>query len=392
MQAFFKTHKYHIEHLNTPVRRELFHSIDWNNRLIGIKGARGVGKTTFLLDYAKSTFGTDRSCLYINMNNLYFTSRSIVSFADEFRKTGGKTLILDQIYKYPNWSEELKYCYDNFHDLQIIFSGSPVMPLNEDDTDLKGRVAAYTLEGFSFREYLNIKSNQAFPSISLDEILNNHEEISKDIVEKVKPLAYYNDYLHHGYYPFYLEKRNYFESLLKTVNFILEIDISYLQQVELKYLPKLRKLLYLVAKSAPFQPNISKLSNEVETSRATIMNYLNYLNQAQLINLLFDTSDNQAKKPSYIYMQNPNLVYSVYNGDVEQEILNKTFFYNQVAYNNRVNYCKDGDFLVNETHIFHIDNKNIATEHNNSNHYQIKNMLEVGADKQIPLWLFGFLH
>jgi predicted AAA+ superfamily ATPase len=266
------------------------------------------------------------------------------------------------------------------------------MPMNEDDTDLKGRVTAYTLEGFSFREYLNIKSNQSFASISLEDILNNHEEISKKIIEKVKPLAYYNDYLHHGYYPYYLEKRNYFESLLKTVNFILEIDISYLQQVELKYLPKLRKLLYLVAKSAPFQPNISKLSNEVETSRATIMNYLNYLNQAQLINLLFDTSDNQAKKPSYIYMQNPNLVYSVYNGDVEQEILNKTFFYNQVAYNNSVNYCKDGDFLVNESHIFHINNENSASKQNNSNHYQIKNMLEIGTGKQIPLWLFGFLH
>ncbi len=392
MQAFFKTHKYHIEHLNTPVRRELFHSIDWSSRLIGIKGARGVGKTTFLLDYAKSTFGTDRSCLYINMNNLYFTSRSIVSFADEFRKTGGKTLILDQIYKYPNWSEELKYCYDNFHDLQIIFSGSPVMSLSEDNADLKDRVAAYTLEGFSFREYLNIKSNQSFSSISFDDVLNSHEEISRKIVKKVKPLAYYNDYLHHGYYPYYLEKRNYFESLLKTVNFILEIDISYLQQVELKYLPKLRKLLYLVAKSAPFQPNISKLSNEVETSRATIMNYLNYLNQAQLINLLFDTSDNQAKKPTYIYMQNPNLVYSVYNGDVEQEILNKTFFYNQVAYNNTVNYCKDGDFIVNESHIFHIDSENRVTDKNINNHFQIKNLLEVGAGKQIPLWLFGFLH
>ena len=326
------------------------------------------------------------------MNNLYFTSRSIVSFADEFRKTGGKTLILDQIYKYPNWSEELKYCYDNYNDLQIIFSGSPVMSLNEGNTDLNGRVAAYTLEGFSFREYLNIKSNQSFSSISLEDILANHEKISKGIVKKVKPLAFYNDYLHHGYYPFNLDNRNYFESLLKTVNFILEIDISYLQQVELKYLPKLRKLLYLVAKSAPFQPNISKLSTEVETSRATVMNYLNYLNQAQLINLLFDIGDNQAKKPTYIYMQNPNLVYSVYNGEIEQELLNKTFFYNQIAYNNRVNYCKDGDFLVNESHIFHIDKGDVATEHEKSNHYQIENMIEVGGGKLIPLWLFGFLH
>ena len=390
MQDFYKTHKYRIEHLNKPVRRELFQIIDWSKRLIGIKGARGVGKTTFLLDYAKHTYGLDKACLYINMNNLYFTSRTLVSFADEFRKTGGKTLIIDQIYKYHNWSEELKYCYDNYTDLQIIFSGSSVMPLEEDNPDLDGRVAAYTLEGFSFREYLNLKTGLSFSSYSLEEILKDHNEISKKIVSKVRPLAFYNDYLHHGYYPFFLEKQNYFEKLIKTVNFILEIDISYLQQVELKYLPKLRKLLYLVAKSAPFQPNISKLSNEVETSRATVMNYLNYLKQAQLISLLFEREDSQSKKPAYIYMQNPNLVFSVYKGETDQALLNKTFFYNQVSYNNTVNFCKEGDFLVNNEQVFHIDS--LPTKHIKKDHFIVKNMIEVGKENEIPLWLFGFLH
>ncbi|NPA37193.1 MAG: ATP-binding protein [Chlorobi bacterium] len=391
MQAFYQTHKYRLENLSTPVRRELFNAIDWSKRLIGIKGARGVGKTTFLLDYAKQTYGLDKSCLYINMNNLYFTSRSIISFADEFRKTGGKTLIIDQIYKYPEWSKELKYCYDNFKDLQIIFSGSSVMPLDKDNPDLEGRVSAYTLEGFSFREYLNLKTGLSFQSISIDEIIKSHTEISKEIVNKVKPLAYYNDYLHHGYYPFFLEKHNYFENLLKTINFILEIDISYLQQVELKYLPKLRKLLYLVAKSAPFQPNISKLSNEVETSRATIMNYLNYLQQAQLINMLFEKGDNQGRKPAHIYMQNPNLVYSVYNGEIDQKILNKTFFYNQTAYNNKIEYSKTGDFLINNEYTFIID-KNEYKNINNDKTYITERMTEVGSKKTIPLWLFGFLH
>jgi len=222
--------------------------------------------------------------------------------------------------------------------------------------------------------------------------LKDHIEISREIVKKVKPLAFYNDYLHHGYYPYFLEKHNYFEKLLKTINFILEIDISYLQQVELKYLPKLRKLLYLVAKSAPFQPNISKLSSEVETSRATIMNYLNYLNQAQLINMLFEPGDDsQAKKPAYIYMQNPNLVYSVYNGETGQTLLNKTFFYNQVAYNNSVNYCKEGDFMVNENVVFHVDSEMNRSELEKG-HYLVKNMIEVGDENEIPLWLFGFLH
>jgi len=391
MQAFYKTHRYRIEHLNQPVRRELFHAVDWSKRLIGIKGSRGVGKTTFLLDFAKQTYGLDKSCLYVNMNNLYFTSHSIVSFADEFRKTGGKALIIDQIYKYPDWSKELKYCYDNFTDLQIVFSGSSVMPLEEDNPDLDGRVSAYTLEGFSFREYLNLKSGSSFQSISFNDILNGHEEISREIVSKIRPLAFYNDYLHHGYYPFFLDKHNYFEILLKTINFILEIDISYLQQVELKYLPKLRKLLYLVAKSAPFQPNISKLSNEVETSRATVMNYLNYLKQAQLINLLFESGDNQAKKAAYIYMQNPNLVYSVYKGETDQKLLNRTFFYNQVAYNNELNYCKEGDFLVNGEYVFCIDRK-VPSGSKKGRHVIAKNMIEVGDKNVIPLWLFGFLH
>ena len=391
MQAFYQTHKYRIEHLNAPVARELYRVVDWNDRLIGIKGARGVGKTTFLLDFAKQKYGLDKACLYVNMNNLYFTSRSIVSFADEFRKTGGKTLIIDQIYKYPEWSKELKYIYDNFTDLQIIFSGSSVMPIEDDNSELAGKVSVYTLEGFSFREYVNLKSGLSFQSVSFDDILNRHEEISREIVSKVRPLAFYNDYLHHGYYPYFLEKQNYFEKLIKTINFILEIDISYLQQVELKYLPKLRKLLYLVAKSAPFQPNISKLSNEVETSRATVMNYLTYLKQAQLINLLFEPGDNQAKKPAYIYMQNPNLVYSVFKGDTDQKMLNRTFFYNQVAYYNTVNYCKEGDFLVNGEYVFRIDGK-VHSGSKKGDHIIAKNMIEVGDKNVIPLWLFGFLH
>ena len=391
MQAFYQTHKYRIEHLNSPVRRELFDTVDWSRRLIGIKGSRGVGKTTFLLDFVKQTYGLDKSCLYINMNNLYFTSRSLVSFADEFRKTGGKTLVIDQIYKYPDWSKELKYCYDNFNDLQIIFSGSSVMPVEEDNPELNGRVAAYTLEGFSFREYLNIKSGSTFHSVTFDDILKHHEEISRDIVSKVRPLAFYNDYLHHGYYPYFLEKQNYFEKLIKTVNFILEIDISYLQQVELKYLPKLRKLLYLVSKFAPFQPNISKLSNEVETSRATVMNYLNYLKQAQIINMLFEPGDSQAKKPAYIYMQNPNLVFTVFRGETDQKLLNRTFFYNQVGYGNEVNFCKEGDFLVNNELVFNVD-RDVRRGEKAGNRFYANNMIEVGEKNVIPLWLFGFLH
>ncbi len=391
MQAFIKTHRYLLDHLVVPVHRHLLDFIDWDHRLVGIQGARGVGKTTFLLDYAKTYYGNDKSCLYVNLNNLYFAEKSVVEFADEFRKTGGKILLLDQIYKYPDWAEELKYCYDHFEDLKIVFSGSPLMRLDEGNSVLDGCAGVYNLEGFTFREYLNLKTGNDFRPYSLDELLQNHEDIAASVVDKVKPLAYFTDYLHHGYYPFFLEKRNHLENLLKTINLVLEIDISYLQQIELKYLPKLRKLLYIVGKSAPFQPNISRLSYEVETSRATIMNYLNYLRQGRLINLLYEENPDPLKKPSCVYLQNPNLVYSVARGEVEVDVLHKTFFYNQVGYLNRVNHCSTVDFMVNEQLPFYVGGRNIEKKRQNNNGYFARDMVEVGTGNQIPLWLFGFL-
>jgi predicted AAA+ superfamily ATPase len=391
MQSFFETHRYLLEHLGNPVRRELMNEINWEHRLIGIKGARGVGKTTFLLDFAKSQFGYNKSCLYVNLNNLYFTERSIISFADEFRKKGGKTLILDQVYKYPDWSKELRYCYDNFQDLKIVFSGSAVMRLVDQNPDLKDCVAVYRLDGFSFRESLNLTTKNKFETYTLDEILNNHQEISREITSKVRPLAYFNDYLEHGYYPFFLEKRNYLENVVKNINLILEIDISYLEQIELKYLPKLRKLLYSIAKTAPLQPNVSRLSQEIETSRATVMNYLNYLKNGRLINMLYEDSES-TKKPSRIYIQNPNVYYSLMHGEVSQVNMNKTFFLNQLAYRHQVNVSKVSDFKVNNELEFHIgddkSNKKTLGEKEYLAHY----MLEVGEGNQIPLWLFGFLY
>ena len=182
MEAFFKTHKYLVEHLHAPVRRGLMDEIDWNDRLIGIKGSRGVGKTTFLLDYAREHFGADnKECLYINLNHFYFTERTLVDFASEFRAKGGKVLLIDQVFKYSGWSKELRYCYDNFEDLKIIFSGSSVMRLKEENPDLSGKVVSYNLRGFSFREFLNLMSGNSFPAYTFEEIIGNHQEIAKNI-------------------------------------------------------------------------------------------------------------------------------------------------------------------------------------------------------------------
>lgn len=389
LQSFIKTQKYLIEHLEVPVRRGLMDQIDWSHNLIGIIGARGVGKTNFLLDYISSTYGMDKSCLYVNLNNLYFSDKTIYDFADEFQKVGGKTLVLDQVFKYPNWMEELILCNNDFPDLQIVFSGSPLMLNEENDPKFKSRAALYTLEGFSFREFINYKTGKNFKSYTFSEIIDNHQTIAENIVSKVKPLAYFNDYLHHGYYPYFLEERNYLENLLKNINFILEIDISYLQQIELKYLPKLRKLLFIIADSAPFQPNISKLSNEVETSRATIINYLKYLSQANLIHLLYEEESDFLKKPAEIYLHNPNLLYSVASGDIDQDILNKTFLQSQL-HKQKINYIKNADFLINNKYKF-IVRRECSSPKKSKDIITACEMEEVGKDSNIPLWLFGFI-
>lgn len=243
MDAFFRTHAYLVEHNHAPVRRMLMDEIDWNDRMIGIKGTRGVGKTTFLLQYAKERFGAnDRQCLYINMNNFYFQERGIADFAGDFYRGGGKVLLIDQVFKQPNWSSELRKCYDNYPELKIVFTGSSVMRLKEENPELNGIVKSYNLRGFSFREFLNYMSGHNFPTYSLDDIIKNHEQIAMQILPKVSPLKYFQDYIHHGYYPFFLENRNYSENLLKTMNMMTEVDILLIKQIELKYLTKIKKL------------------------------------------------------------------------------------------------------------------------------------------------------
>ena len=218
MDAFFRTHTYLVEHTTATVRRTLMDEIDWSHRMIGIKGMRGVGKTTFLLQYAKENFDVhDKQCLYINMNNFYFQGRGICDFAGEFYRRGGKVLLIDQVFKQPNWSKELRRCYEYYPKLKIVFTGSSVMRLKEENPELNGIVKSYNLRGFSFREYLNLMTNNHFPAYTLDEILCHHEHIVKTILPKVSPQEHFQSYLHHGFYPFFLENTNFSENLLKSI-------------------------------------------------------------------------------------------------------------------------------------------------------------------------------
>lgn len=392
METFYRTHSYLVEHTNAPVRRDLMDEIDWNDRLIGIKGTRGVGKTTFLLQYAKEKFGTDHSCLFINMNNFYFSKYTLVEFAAEFVKRGGKVLLIDQVFKYPEWSHDLRACYEMFPTLKIIFTGSSVMRLKEENPELSGIVKVYYLRGFSFREYLNLQSGNCFRAYTLQEILENHEQIAKTILRNVKPLDYFQDYLHHGFYPFFLEKRNFSENLLKTMNMMIEVDILLIKQIELKYLSKIKKLLYLLAVDGPKAPNVSQLANDIQTSRATVMNYIKYLADARLINMVYPKGEEFPKKPSKIMMHNSNLMYSIYPVKVEEQDVLETFFVNTMWKDHKVNKGdKNISFMVDEVMPFKICQEGMRIKNNPGVTYAL-HKAEIGRGNQIPLWLFGFLY
>ena len=392
METFYRTHSYLVEHTNAPVRRDLMDEIDWNDRLIGIKGTRGVGKTTFLLQYAKEKFGTDHSCLFINTNNFYFSKYTLVEFAAEFVKRGGKVLLIDQVFKYPEWSHDLRACYEMFPTLKIIFTGSSVMRLKEENPELSGIVKVYYLRGFSFREYLNLQSGNCFRAYTLQEILENHEQIAKTILRNVKPLDYFQDYLHHGFYPFFLEKRNFSENLLKTMNMMIEVDILLIKQIELKYLSKIKKLLYLLTVDGPVAPNVSQLATEIQTSRATVMNYIKYLADARLINMVYPKGEEFPKKPSKLMMHNTNLMYSIYPVKVEEQDVLDTFFMNTLYKDHKLYKGDKGtSFMVDNGLHFRICAEGCKFK-NNPNVYYALHKLELGHGNMIPLWLFGFLY
>ena len=395
MEAFFRTHRYLVEHVNAPVRRLLMDEIDWSDRMIGIKGTRGIGKTTFLLQYAKEHFALeDRQCLYINMNNFYFQGRGIADFAGEFYHRGGRVLLIDQVFKQENWSHELRKCYDLYPGLKIVFTGSSVMRLKDENPELNGIVNSYNLRGFSFREFLNLLTNNDFLPYSLDEILNDHERIVKQILPKVSPRRYFQDYIHHGFYPFFQEQRNYSENLLKTMNMMTEVDILLIKQIELKYLTKIKKLFYQLAEEGPKAPNVSKLAQDIETSRATVMNYIKYLTDARLLNMIYPVGEGFPKKPSKVMLHNSNLLYAIYPIHVEKQTAMETFFVNSLWKDHKVNQSgRDQLYLVDGQRNFRV----CDAAGNNKIRYApdviyARYNTEIGKDNQIPLWLLGFLY
>lgn len=393
LENFYKTHDYLVAHVDAPIRRQLMDEINWKDRLIAIKGGRGVGKTDFLLAYAKQQLAAEpdkrRSILYVNFNNFFFTQHSLYEFAGEFVKAGGQTLLIDQVFKYPNWSKELRDCYFHYTNLRIVFSASPVMRLIEGNSDIGHIVKMYNLRGYSFREYLNIQTGCRLRSYTLDEILKNHEEIAARICAHVKPLHFFQDYLEHGYYPYSLTHWDYSEQLLHLMNMMLEVDILLINKPEVSYLNRIKKLLYMLMEDVPCVLNISKLASATNTSRSTIINYIKYLKDARLLNLLYVDGKQYPMKPSRIYMQNPNLCYMLPTQQPNTQAVAETFFYSALHGAHKLNACETATFEVDQKVRFDV----LATSPKNPGfRYAAIADLEIGKGKQIPLWLLGFLY
>lgn len=393
MESFFRTHKYLVDHLDAPVRRDLMDEIDWKKRMIGIKGARGVGKTTFLLQYAKEHYSSDdHQCLYINTNNFYVQNIGISAFAGEFYHNGGKVLLIDQVFKQPDWSSQLRECYDRYPGLRIIFTGSSVMRLKDENPELNGIVDSYNLRGFSFREFFNLRTGNYFPAYKLEDIIKHHKEIATKIIEKANPREYFSEYLHHGFYPFFLEKTNYSENLLKTMNMMIEIDVLQIKQIELKYLAKIKQMFYLLTNSGSSVPNISQLAQELGMSRATVMNYIKYLMEARLVNMIYSKGDEFPKKPARVLLHNSNLMYSFYPQRFDEHDVLETFFCNTVWKDHKVN--KAGNicsFLIDGQQEFRVIEHGTKLKSKSKVIFAV-NQMECGEGNQIPLWLFGFLY
>lgn len=391
-ETLFRTHQYLLEHMGEPVRRSLMDEINWRDRLIGIKGSRGVGKTTFLLQFAKENFSPrDRRCLYINMNNFFFQDYSLVKFAGEFYKAGGQVLLIDQIFKLSNWSHVLHECYEKYPMLRIVFTGSTVMRLKDENPELNGICHSYSLRGFSFREYLNMMAGVDVKPCSLRELENRHERIAREVCAQCNPLEHFEAYLHHGFYPFFLEKRNFSENLLKTMNMMVEVDILLINQMEQKNLNRIKKLFFLIATSGTGAPNVSQLATEVQTSRTTIMNYIKFLSDARLLNMIYRKGEEYPKKPARLLINNTNLMHGMTPGRVNKQDMIETFFQNAVCGKHKV-------YVGDRSSTFILDGKSRFRVLDEVPKRKATDVIYVCADtkegegQEIPLWMFGLLY
>ncbi|MEI7594634.1 MAG: AAA family ATPase [Bacteroidota bacterium] len=386
-----------INTINNLYNRFLLNKVNWNHKLISILGSRGVGKTTLLLQYLKQLQKPNHEVLYVSMDDIYFTNNLLVDLVNEFVKHGGKILALDEVHKYPNWSREVKNIYDDYRDLQIIITGSSLLEIKKGDADLSRRSVDYILPTLSFREFIMFENNTVFPAYTLSDILNSHEEIAKEINQKVKPLFYYQKFIKSGAYPFFIDAKEEFSGqLLKTIHLLLESDLISVLNIDYSHIIKLKKLLLLISESVPFKPNISELSSKVGITRDSVMNYFEYLQKAHLIFMLCSANKGfrRFEKPEKIYLNDCNQLFAISSAEPNIGTIRETFFLQHLNAISKLNYTESGDFLVDEKFIFEIGgkNKSFAQIKDLSNSFIAADSIEYGLKNKIPLWMFGFVY
>ncbi len=397
METLFKNHIRLISATKTTYFRYLYKDIDWSNRLIGITGARGTGKTTMILQHIKSTFKDMNKALYISLDNIYFTKNSLVDLAERFNAYSGTHLFIDEVHRYPNWSIEIKNIYDSFPDMNIVFTGSSILEIYKSNADLSRRAISYNLAGLSFREYLNFENNCDFKTYSLSEILENHLNIAAEITTRIKILPQIEEYLQRGVYPFYKENpASYHARLQSVVNTILENDLPSVEKVEYNTIIKIKKLLVILSSLVPYTPNIQSLSKEIESNRAQTIKYLGYLQRAGLIRLLDSEGKGMSRmtKPEKVFLDNTNILYSLCDSNVNNGTIRETFFVNQTSAVHSVAVSKQGDFLLDGKFTFEVGGKGKSFKQikDIENSYIAMADIETGFGNKIPLWLFGFLY
>lgn len=398
MEQLLKISNLLVSRTSLHFMRYLYHKIDWNNRLIAIVGPRGVGKTTLILQYMKQRYSPDSGeALYVSLDNLWFSTHTLLEFADDFHTNGGKALFLDEVHKYPGWSKEIKNIYDSYPDMKVVFTGSSMLDIFRSGGDLSRRALKYTLCGMSLREYLEYEHNVKVTPLTLEELLSKHVSIATKLGNSIKPIVVFKEYLKHGYFPFYKEDREaYLQRLSETVTTIIEVDLPANLDIEYQTVLKIKKLFSIIAAMVPFTPNITQLATQVGTTRSSLLSYLDALARAQAILLL----DKQAKglkrlaKPEKIYLSNPNYIYAFAGDQSNIGNIRETFFHSMLQVAHQVNYSDKTDFLIDDKYSFEIGGKDKSQSQiaGIPDSFVAKDNIETGFRNQIPLWMFGLLY
>lgn len=380
-----------IELVSTKYVRYLHDKIEWKSRLIAILGARGVGKSTLVLQHIK-LYEDINTTLYVSADNIYFSAHTLLDLANEFYNLGGKALYIDEIHKYNNWSQEIKNIYDSFPDLRIVYTGSSILELEKGGADLSRRKLEYRLSGLSFREYLMISRDINVKTHSLQEILTHKVEFP---YSDHKPLALFKEYMKEGYYPFFNDY-GYYMRLSSIVNQILENDIKDFAEMTVSTARALKKLMYIIAQSVPFKPNYSKISNDIDVNRKLASDLMIYLEKAQLITILRDSSFGISSlgKVEKIYLNNTNLSYALVGEMTDIGNARETVFLSLLNPIYDITSSPHSDFIVDKKYTFELGGKNKKQKQikDVKDSYLVKDDIEYGSANIVPLWTFGLLY